>query len=283
MDNLIKREFKLTTPTHGRSFLADITTIESTKKLPVIVFVHGFKGFKDWGHFNLLAEKFARMGYAFVKFNFAFNGTTLDDPHNFADLNAFGHNTFTKELADIDTVLNHLHSQPWSDLSLDLDRLNLIGHSRGGGIGLVKAAEEQRIKKVASWAAVHDFAMNFTDELIAQWQKEEVFYIQNARTGQNMPMYLGIYEDVQQNKARLSPMNAVAQMDKPILIIHGTNDETVPLAAAQALKSTNNKAELYVIEGADHVFGGTHPFEGNDLHPHTYDVLNKTVSFFSDN
>ena len=37
-----------------------------------------------------MAEAFAKAGYFFVKFNFSHNGTTIDDPDNFGDLEAFG-------------------------------------------------------------------------------------------------------------------------------------------------------------------------------------------------
>ncbi|WP_435524823.1 hypothetical protein [Chryseobacterium indoltheticum] len=36
-----------------------------------------------------------------VKFNFSHNGTTVEDPENFADLEAFGNNNYSKELSDL--------------------------------------------------------------------------------------------------------------------------------------------------------------------------------------
>ena len=37
---------------------------------PVVIYVHGFNGFKDCGNFDLIAAKFAAAGYVLVKFNF---------------------------------------------------------------------------------------------------------------------------------------------------------------------------------------------------------------------
>ena len=37
---------------------------------PLIIFCHGYKGYKDWGAWSLMAERFAEEGYGFVKFNF---------------------------------------------------------------------------------------------------------------------------------------------------------------------------------------------------------------------
>ena len=43
----------------------DITThLPSGQPKPVVVFVHGFKGFKDWGHFNVLADYFTTRSWA---------------------------------------------------------------------------------------------------------------------------------------------------------------------------------------------------------------------------
>ena len=85
----------------NRKFLLDVFYLQNGEKKPVVIFCHGFKGFKDWGHFNLVGERFAEEGCVFVKFNFSHNGTTPEDPLNFTDLKAFGNNNFSKELEDL--------------------------------------------------------------------------------------------------------------------------------------------------------------------------------------
>src|SRR5690606_3008749 len=85
-----------------RNFLADAYFPESAEKLPLVIFAHGYKGYKDWGAWHLMAEKFAEAGFFFVKFNFSHNGTTLENPETFDDLEAFGHNNFSKEMLDYD-------------------------------------------------------------------------------------------------------------------------------------------------------------------------------------
>ncbi|MGZ4098329.1 MAG: alpha/beta hydrolase family protein, partial [Bacteroidia bacterium] len=49
----------------------DVFYKEDNKQKPIVIFVHGFKGFKDWGHFNLVASTFAEHDFVFVKFNFS--------------------------------------------------------------------------------------------------------------------------------------------------------------------------------------------------------------------
>ena len=91
----------------GRQITFDVTLPGTVGPHPVVVFAHGFKGFKDWGPFGLVARAFAASGFAFVKFNFSFNGTTPEQPNDFADLGAFSENNFTRELNDLGSMIEH--------------------------------------------------------------------------------------------------------------------------------------------------------------------------------
>ena len=88
-----------------------------------------------------MAEKFAEAGFFFVKFNFSHNGTTVEDPHNFADLEAFGNNNYSKELSDLGVVIDYFSEYD----TIDEHKIILIGHSRGGGISIIKTYEDERI------------------------------------------------------------------------------------------------------------------------------------------
>src|SRR5690606_11206448 len=108
-DQQLKRiQFQLHSSHENRPFLADATYVDDQKSKPVIVFNHGFKGYKDWGPFNLMAEKFAEAGFLFIKMNFSHNGTTLHKPAEFADLEAFAQNNFSKELDDTGVLIDAL-------------------------------------------------------------------------------------------------------------------------------------------------------------------------------
>ena len=50
---------------HKRPIIYDLFFNSKTKKAPLIIFCHGYKGFKDWGAWNLWAEVFALKGIAF--------------------------------------------------------------------------------------------------------------------------------------------------------------------------------------------------------------------------
>src|SRR6187402_558735 len=103
MEKFEKLNHVLYSKKDNRPFLLDLTFIPDGKEKPIVVFIHGFKGFKDWGTFPLMAEYFAQHGFVFLKFNLSHNGTTPEDPTNFADLEAFGNDNFSIQLDDLST------------------------------------------------------------------------------------------------------------------------------------------------------------------------------------
>ena len=83
------------TSTDKKPILLDIYYTGKKKEKPVVIFCHGYKGFKDWGAWHLVAEAFAETGFCFVKFNFSHNGGTVENPIDFPDLEAFANNNFS--------------------------------------------------------------------------------------------------------------------------------------------------------------------------------------------
>ena len=77
----------------------------------LIIFVHGFMGFMDWGAWPLVQNFFTKKGYDFCRFNLSHNGGTPTDPIDFPDTAAFGKNTYSKETFDISSLLDHLETQ----------------------------------------------------------------------------------------------------------------------------------------------------------------------------
>jgi pimeloyl-ACP methyl ester carboxylesterase len=245
-----------------------------------IIFVHGFKGFKEWGHWHNIAEEFSKMGFAFLKFNFSHNGVSVDNPIEFIDLEAFGCNNFSIELEDTQTVLNWLLEN--ADLyKIDQSKISIIGHSRGGPIAILTAERESRISSVITWAAVHELDYAWQDvEKLEQWKLNGVIYSSNARTGQEMPLYYQIYEDFIKHQDLFCIKTALSRLNKPLLIIHGTKDPAVSTSSAEYLKKYAKNAQLNWIDGADHVFGGKHPFpENQELPEHSQELVKNCLQF----
>ncbi len=244
-----------------KPILYDLYYRESSNPNPLIVFCHGYKGFKDWGAWHLVAKAFAEAGFCFLKFNFSHNGGTLEQPIDFPDLNAFAENNFSLELEDLDRVLNSIERGN-ENLPRQISTIALIGHSRGGGIVLIKADEDPRIDKVVTWAGVSDFKSRFLENTpeFENWKRSGVTFIENTRTKQKLPHNFQFYEDFKANETHFTISRAVKNLNIPQLIIHGNEDPTVSLREAQKIHSWNPQSKLEIIPNGDHVFGAQHPW-----------------------
>lgn len=266
---------------HGKPILLDIFYKRTGKPKPILIFTHGFKGFKDWGHFDLMANSFAESGFLFVKFNCAFNGTTSKHPADFVDLEAFGNNNYSKELDDLGCVIDYiLNRQPYVlEKEMNKAELYLLGHSRGGGISILKAAEDKRVKKIITWASVSKFGQFLPYNEIDEWKNKGVVFTYNSRTKQNMPLYYQLYEDLEQNKERLDIPNLTPSIECPFLIVHGDNDNTVPLDMANELLQWSKNGSLTIIRNGDHTLGGKHPWVETFLPTYTAGAIAASVAF----
>ena len=262
--------------TEGKPILLDINLTEETNN-PLVIFSHGFKGFKDWGPFNYVSQMFTDGGLNFLKFNFSHNGITEKSKTHLFDLEAFGNNNFSIELDDLQTVIDwsvkHLSSK------VDIARLYLIGHSRGGGISIIKASEDLRIKKIVSWASVSDFEKRIVNEKIDLWKKRGVAYIYNKRTNQQLPLYYQFFEDFIQNKQRFSIPKAGKSLTIPSLIVHGKDDETVDFEEAIQLHHFIANSKLLAIDACNHVFNAQHPFDDTAVSKELKRLLMKVLFF----
>ena len=251
---------------HHKPILVDVFYKETAQSKPIVIFCHGYKGFKDWGAWNLMAEAFADAGFFFVKFNFSHNGGTAEDPIDFPDLEAFGNNNYIKELDDLETVIHWVSSAPHFSSEVDVNQLSLLGHSRAGGIVSIKAAEDNSVTKVIALAGVSDFGSRFpTSGDLEHWEKEGVAYVVNARTHQKMPHFYQFYQNFKANEERLTIQRAVKSINIPHLIIHGDKDTSVPLEEGKAQHEWNPKSELVILENTDHVFNSSHPWTKEEL------------------
>jgi pimeloyl-ACP methyl ester carboxylesterase len=247
----------------------------------VIIFCHGYKGFKDWGAWHLVAEAFAEAGFFFLKFNFSHNGGTVKQPIDFPDLEAFAQNNYTKELDDVHRVLDLITTKSSFKNEVDVSKINLIGHSRGGGIVLIKAQEDPRVRRVVTWAGVSDYKARFQEDStnFHDFKKHGMYYVQNARTKQQMPHYWQFYTNFIENKKRLTIQRAAQELGKPMLIVHGDQDTTVLLQEAQKVHQWCSSSELFLAPRANHVFNAKHPYLEATMPKALAGVVAKTVLF----
>ena len=267
---------------HQKPIVTVVVDKESNQPKKVVIFCHGYKGFKDWGAWNLMAEAFAKADFFFIKFNFSHNGGTVEQPIDFPDLEAFGNNNYTKELDDLESVVNWISKNIDFKAEADLNDISIIGHSRGGGIVLLKANEDNRVKKVITLAAVCDFGKrSSTIGNLEQWKKNGVKYVVNGRTKQKMPHFYQFYEDFKANEERLNIQKAVENLDIPHLIIHGDKDNSVLINEAENLQKWNPKADYKIIKNANHVFNVSHPWGNNFLSKELKKTIEICIDFLN--
>lgn len=256
---------------------------ENGVKKPVLIFSHGFKGFKDHGCFNQMAEFWAENDFAFIKFNFSYNGGTIENPIDFPELEAFAENNYTTELDDLEIII----SETIAGNLIPLDEINtneiyLMGHSRGGGITILKGLEDNRVKKFISLGAITDMnRFHYPAEALAHWKSTGVHHFENLRTHQMMPLNYQFYQNYSDNEERLSIEKQILKLNKPYLNIHGSADETVKVDEAKAIKEWNNQVELSIINEANHAFGSAHPWNEETMPVHFKQAMEEALLFFS--
>lgn len=274
----MKVENKVYTGANGKTSLIDLEIPEKFKCQDVVLFVHGYKGYKDWGAWNLVQQYFVDRGLGFAKMNTSHNGGTVEDPIDFPDLGAFAENRYSFEVEDIKKAI-HWIREKINDSNV---KIHLIGHSRGGG-EVILAGEHPEVKTITTWAGISSIEDRFPKgEELEKWKAEGVRYVKNGRTKQDMPHNYSMYKDWENNKEALSIELAAQKLSKPCLHIHGDIDEAVSITNAEHL-SQWTEGKMIVIRDGDHTFGSKHPWEDDDLPPKLYEVCSLTLQFIEQN
>ena len=264
---------------NGRELLGVVQAPEQPGPRPTVVVCHGFKGFMDWGFFPFLGELLTERGFAVIRFNFTGSGMRPGDVL-VTDAEAFRRATFSQDVIDLTKVLEALGEDIGEGL-VDPQRIGLFGHSRGGGIATLAAAQESwrgKIRALVTWAAVSTFDRLTLDEKKI-WRRRGFVPVVNSRTGQQLTVDAMVLEDLEKFRDHLDPRTAGAARRAPWLILHGDQDETVPVSEARLLAAhAAAPCQLRLIHDGDHTLGIKHPFNGPT--PHLVEALNATQEWF---
>lgn len=227
---------------------------------PCILYLHGFKGFKDWGFVPYAGHYFAQEGLSFLTFNFSHNGIG-EDMQTFSESGMFEKNTFSREVRETIEVVELMMRTNFFGNDFH-HKLGLLGHSRGGGIALLAAEQLGECSAVTTWSAVSTFD-RYDKKERQQWRKRGYKEVKNKRTGQVFRMGKPMLEDIEKNaKGSLNILAATKNLNKPLLILHGHEDETVPYYEAETINvyADPHNSRMRLIPAAGHTFGAQHPF-----------------------
>jgi uncharacterized protein len=274
--------FVLQTP-EGRSLHGLVDRPDRDQPNATVVFCHGFKGFMEWGSFPHVAELLASRGFTVVRFNFSGSGMEPGEDR-VTDPEGFRRNTFSREQEDLGAVLEALGDRI-APGRVDRRRIGLLGHSRGGGAAILAAGSERwraHVRALVTWASVGTFE-RFDDQHLARWRETGEWVVTNARTGQELPIAVDVLDDYEANRNDLDVRAAAGRVEAPWLIVHGEEDETVPVAEARELLADAGGAdpgrrELLEIPGASHTWNAAHPFQCPT--PQLIAALNATQTWF---
>ncbi len=268
---------------YKRIMQADVYYLQTHKKKPVIIFTHGYKSFKDWGTFDLIGQEFARKWFVFVKFNLSHNGTTPEVTDKITDPEAFGNNNIEIELSDMKEILSWVQNNTHIPLEeIDENEIYLLGHSRGGANSIIFAHENPVVKKIACWAGMSDY-LEIWDQYynLEEWGKNGVVYRDNPLTGTKLPLYYQMMENLLANQERFNIKKVLSQLQIPVMLIHGIEDDLVSYRHSIEMKKHCPDAILNLFPGASHTFGGFHPYTLPSLPVDSKNMVNDVIEFFT--
>jgi dipeptidyl aminopeptidase/acylaminoacyl peptidase len=253
------------------------------KPFPVVIFLHGFKGFKDWGAFPEACAELSTAGFGVLAMNFSLNGVG-ESMTEFDQLDLFARETLSQDLEDVGSVIDALQNGTIDagNASLDTDTIGILGHSRGGHTAVAAAAEYDSVACLVTWSAVADYNARWSDQMIADWKEKGVTEIKNGRTGQIMPVKDVVYNDAMDNADRLMAVKRARELTIPVMFVHSKGDEGVSYSEAEKLyrNCSSPDKELKLIPNSGHTFGTAHPFEEEEF-PETFQkVVAETTEWF---
>jgi uncharacterized protein len=250
----------------GKEALYDLFTTDEANDKPLLVFVHGYMGYKDWGAWNAMCQYWLDAGYSSAKLNLSRNGTKIICPTEFSDLDAFGKSSYWSELQDIQLFLDHLEQ------THGYTSFILVGHSRGGGLVLL-AGKDTRAKQVHCLAPISSIDYRFPkDDALQQWKNDGVYFRTNGRTKQDMPHYYSQYEEFLQHKDELSIEESCKQLNKPVFVYHGENDTSVKPFEGQEV-ALMCRGFFFLIADTEHTFGAVEPWIQENLPEKMQEVM----------
>ncbi|MEL6987501.1 MAG: prolyl oligopeptidase family serine peptidase [Bacteroidota bacterium] len=164
----------------------------------------------------------------------SFRGQALQyDSHRFCSDGFFG-DAFDGATDDA-LIMLHLAKEKYSNI--DPASISTFGVSRGGTVSLLMGARDSSISKIIAASAPTNFhSREFYDRFGFQFKYQ---YLSKTRS----------LDAIRTKMIKSSPIYFLNRIDNPTLIIHGTNDQIVPLSEAtnaiEILKD-NNKFESWI-------------------------------------
>lgn len=209
---------------------------EGGERRPGLVVCHGFPAGKrtetsDANYPQLADRLAAESGWTVLSFNFRGCGESEGD----FSLGGW--------LADIHAAVDHVRHL--------VDGVWLSGFSTGGALALCAAGEDETVRGAAALAAPADFEHWGTDPSQLMVRARQLGVIRTK----GFPLD----EEAWARELReIRPLALIGKIPpRPVLLVHGAEDEQVPLMDARALAdAADGRVELRVLAGGGHRLRG---------------------------
>ncbi len=198
----------------------------------VILIGHGVTGNKDRPWIETFCDQLAGAGFNAIRFSFAGNGDSQGD---------FRESTISKEVDDLGAMIDAAERAGY-------EKINVVGHSMGGAVGVIRTAKDDRVAKLISLAG-----MVYTAKF-----NEVEFGDQTPDSG-----FMWDDEDCPYSQTFVDDMNSIdnvlgqgEQISVPWLLVHGTADDVVPIEESRDIyeKATTGDKKLVELPDVNHVF-----------------------------
>lgn len=245
----------------GEMILGNTQFPKSDSPGAVAIICHGFKGYKDYGFIPYLTQQMAKHGIVAHRFNFSHSGMTnhLD---TFERPDLFEKDSWSRQIHDLQAVSKAIRDNHLAGADLPMI---WFGHSRGGITSLLAAAHTYQNKQLVQPSGLIIAASPCTTDTLDADQKKALRHFgylesPSARTGQMLRIGRTALDEIESDPDGFDPLRAIRQIHIPILILHGDDDETVPVEAAyHYAQAAEIRGQLHIIAQANHVFNGQNP------------------------
>lgn len=226
---------------------------------PVLICLHGFRAHMDWGFFPDFARRAAERGWCALRISFSGSGV-LPGEDEITDLEAFAHDTYGKQLEDLEALHAALDDGAFPEA--DPARWSILGHSRGSGIGLIHAAERGDARAFVGWAQITTPG-SWSDETKRLWRTAGVHRVPHGRGGGHLELDAELLDDLESQAARYDLYARAAELRCPALFVHGERDIAISAEEGRTIfeACTVPTSRFVTIERTGHTFGVRHPLE----------------------
>ena len=141
---------------------------------------------------------------------------------------------------DLRAAIDHLEEE------VQPNGIWLVGTNTGGALALSVAADDPRVRGCALLGARADFD---------DWASQPRRFLEHAREigAIRTPSFPQAFDEWSRELRRFRPVDAASRFaPRPLLVMHGEEDESVPVADSRVLAEAHGSAELRVVAGAGH-------------------------------